>query len=111
MARTSIDDTYIRPNDDGVADPPGTEASADTTNGNTFTNDGQIVLAVTNTTAGSASLTIAFPAHLDVGGVSHPDKTVSIAASETQLFRFDPSIYGRDVAIDAPSGFTFYLIR
>lgn len=108
---TSIDSTYVQPDDDGVVIPHSSPVTVDTTEGNTFTNDGQIMLSVTNGSGGSADLTIEFPANLDAGGVAHPDKTVTMAASETRVFQLDPQIYGRDPVVQAPSGFTFYLIR
>lgn len=111
MARTNIDSTYILPDDDGVLDPPASEASADTSEGNVFTNDGNIILAATNGSGASADLTVGFPSQFDVGGVSHPDKTITMPSAETWFFRFPTDIYGSEVAIDAPSGFTFYLIR
>lgn len=109
MARTSIDDNYVLPDSNGVQDPSPT--AADTTNGNTYTNDGTIVLAVVNGSASPVNLTVGFPSHKDVDGVALPDKTVEIPASATMKFRFTVRDYGTDVAIDGTTDLSFFLIR
>lgn len=111
MARTSIDSTYALPDSDGVTDP--SPVAADTTNGNVFTNDGDIILAVVNGATSAVDVSFPFTARLQtVDGVSLPAKSVSVGASSTLKFRLPVEYYGEQAAVDAgTSDLSFFLIR
>lgn len=110
MARTSIDSTYVLPDSDGVEDP--SPVAADTTNGNVFTNDGQIVLAVVNSATSAVSVSFPFASHLQsVDGVSLPAKSVSIPASTTYKFRLPVNYYGDQAAVNGTADLSYFLVR
>lgn len=110
MARTSIDSTYALPTSDGDSEPA--PVAADTTNGNVFTNDGNIILVVDNAAASPVDVIFPFPSYQDVDGVALPDKTVSVPASSRLYFRLNPDYYGEQAAVDAGTAdLSYFLIR
>lgn len=84
---------------------PVAEVSPNTTDGNTYPNNGATWIEVTNGNVGSSNVTVDYAATVD--GQTIPAKSFAIAATKKR--RIDPfpvNLFGSTVKVHCPSGVT-----
>lgn len=98
MAATAITPTEITRA--GVTEPAGT--ASDTSNGNSFANDGRVILRMKNENAGAQTVIVTTPGTVDGNAVA--DLTINLAASGSAgdikyAGPWPPAVYGDVVTI------------
>lgn len=98
MAATQL--SLTQTNRTGVTLPTG--SAADTTNGNSATNDGQVLLLADNTDTASHTVTISLPGKVD--GQAVTSRAATVAAGATVLLGpYPPQYYGSTLSITCDS--------
>lgn len=92
---------WVRPvNGSVVQEPAGTAANV-SGGGNSFVNDGRVMLQIKNSTA--AATTVTLDVTKTVGGAPVTDPVISLAATihNEWLGPFDPAVYGDSIVVTA----------
>lgn len=73
--------------------------TGDVTNGHYFTNDGHVLLTVSNSAGASGTVTVAFGSPVDGNTTSPKVATIPASTNDVPVGPFPPSIYGSRVSL------------
>ena len=90
---------WAKPNNGSTVQQPAGTAANQTGGGNSFANDGKVMLQIINSTTSATTVTVDIPG--TVAGAAVTDPVVSLANTiHTEwLGPFDPAIYGTTVTV------------
>src|SRR5687768_806111 len=90
---------WVRPNNGSSVQQPTGTAANQTGGGNTFPNDGRVMLQIINSTAASTTVTTDIARLLGGAGVVDPVTSLAATIHTEWLGPFDPAIYGDTVTV------------
>ncbi len=90
---------WTKPNNGSSVQQPTGTAANQTGGGNTFPNDGRVMLQVINSTASAPTVTTDIPKTLAGAGVVDPVTSLANTIHTEWLGPFDPAIYGDVVTV------------
>lgn len=90
---------WVKPNNGSTVQQPAGTAANQTGGGNSFANDGKVMLQVINSTAAATTVDVAIPGTVAGAAIADPQVSLANTIHTEWLGPFDPLIYGSTVVV------------